>query len=113
MFELIKKSLLASLGAAVISKEKVISATQRFVEQGKLSKEEADKLAHELVEGGKRQWDEIQEKITEIVKKGLEDLDIVKSAEFQELAERVDNLEKRLTILEDEAKQHENNPTQS
>ncbi len=104
MLELLKKSLLASLGAAVITKEKVNNATRHLVEQGKLSKEEADKLAHDLVEGGKRQWEEIEDKLAEVAKKALENLDLAKKTEFQQLVERVENLEKRLTILEDEAK---------
>lgn len=103
MLELLKKSLLASLGAAVITKEKVNEATHHLVEQGKLSKEEADKLAHDLVEGGKRQWEEIQNKVAEVAKKTLENLDLVKKTEFQQLVERVENLEKRLTLLEDNA----------
>ena len=103
MLELLKKSLLASLGAAVITKEKVNEATRHLVEQGKLSKEEADKLAHDLVEGGKRQWEEIQNKLAEVAKKTLENLDLVKKTEFQQLVERVENLEKRLTLLEDNA----------
>ena len=104
MLELLKKSLLASLGAAVITKEKVNNATRHLVEQGKLSKEEADKLAHDLVEGGKRQWEEIQNKLTDVAKKALENLDLAKKTEFQQLMERVENLEKRLTLLEDDAR---------
>jgi len=104
MLELIKRSLLASLGAAVITREKVNNATRHLVEQGKLSKEEADKLAHDLAEGGKRQWEEIQNRVAEVVKKGLENLDIAKKAEFRQLLQRVENLEKRLTLLEDDAK---------
>jgi polyhydroxyalkanoate synthesis regulator phasin len=66
LIEMIRKSLLASLGAAVVTKEKVEAATQRLVEDGKISRDEAEKLANELVE----------------------------------LQERVDNLEKRLAVLE-------------
>jgi len=104
MLELIKKSLLASLGAAVITKDKVNEATHQLVEQGKLSREEADKLAHDLVEGGKRQWEEIQNKVAEIVRKAFENLDIAKEADLERLSQRIENLEKRLTLLEDDSK---------
>ena len=96
IFEMIRKSLLASLGAAVVTKEKVEEATKRFVDEGKISREEAEKLANELVESGQHQWNDVQEKITETVRKGLDTFDIGSKKEFQDLKDRVDNLEKRL-----------------
>jgi len=100
LIEMIRKSLLASLGAAVVTKEKVEEATKRWVDEGKISKDEADKLAQDLVESGKHQWEDIQEKIAESVRKGMDNFDIGSKKEFQELKDRVENLEKRLTILE-------------
>jgi polyhydroxyalkanoate synthesis regulator phasin len=100
LIEMIRKSLLASLGAAVVTKEKVEEATKRWVEDGKISREEAEKLANELVESGRHQWDEIQEKMTETVRKGLDTFDIGSKREFQDLKEQVENLEKRLALLE-------------
>jgi polyhydroxyalkanoate synthesis regulator phasin len=38
--------------------------------------------------------------MTETVRKGLDSFDIGSKREFQELKERVDNLEKRLAIME-------------
>ncbi|MBW1800047.1 MAG: hypothetical protein JRJ85_04880 [Deltaproteobacteria bacterium] len=49
MFELIKKSLLASLGAAVVTKEKVEKVTRKLVDEGKISKDEAEKLSQDLL----------------------------------------------------------------
>ena len=101
IFEMIRKSVLASLGAAVVTKEKVEEATKRFVDEGKISREEAERLANELVESGQHQWEDIQEKITETVRKGLDTFDIGSKKEFRELMERVDSLEKRLTALDE------------
>ena len=101
MFEMIRKSLLASLGAAVVTKEKVEQATRRWVDEGKISKEEADKLAQELVDSGQRQWEDIQTKITDTVRKGLDTFDIGSKREFKDLKERVENLEKRLSESEE------------
>ena len=70
------------------------------MEEGKISKDEAEKLAQELVESGQHQWEDIQTKIAESVRKGMDSFDIGSKKEFQELKARVENLEKRLTILE-------------
>ena len=100
VLEMIRKSMLASLGAAVVTKEKVEEATRRWVDEGKISKDEAEKLAHDLVESGRHQWEDIQDKMTETVRKGLDTFDIGSKREFQDLKEQVENLEKRLAALE-------------
>ena len=100
IFEMIRKSMLASLGAAVVTKEKVEEATQRWVEEGKISRDEAERLAKDLVESGEHQWDDIQEKMTETVRKGLDTFDIGSKKEFKELEARVDNLEKKIAECE-------------
>ncbi len=101
IFEMIRKSMLASLGAAVVTKEKVEEATKRWVEEGKISRDEAERLAQDLVESGKHQWDDIQEKMTETVRKGLDTFDIGSKKEFRELKARVDNLEKKIAECEE------------
>lgn len=100
MFEFIRKSLLASLGAAVVTKEKVESITKKWVDDGKISTEEAERLANDLVDSGKRQWDDLQEKVMETIKKGLESLDLVTQTEFEKLARQVKEMEARLAALE-------------
>lgn len=100
MLELIKKSLLASLGAAVVTKEKIQEATFSLVQQGKISVEEAERLSDDLVTSGRHQWEEVQGKIAENVKKAMDSLDISSKSEFQELMDRLENLEKRVAILE-------------
>ena len=100
IFEMIRKSMLASLGAAVVTKEKVEEATKRWVEEGKISRDEAERLAQDLVESGKHQWDDIQEKMTETVRKGLDTFDIGSKKEFRELKTRVDDIEKKIAEWE-------------
>jgi polyhydroxyalkanoate synthesis regulator phasin len=65
LIEMIRKSLLASLGAAVVTKEKVEEATKRLVEDGKISRDEAEKLANDLVDN--------LEKRLAIMEKGTEE----------------------------------------
>ncbi len=105
MLELIKKSILAGIGAVVVTAEKVQDATKRLVEEGKLSTEEAERLADELVKSGERQWDEISGKLNDSVKRGMDSLDFVRRKEFQDLRARVELLEQRIIVLEDAYRQ--------
>lgn len=100
MFELIKKSLFASLGAAVVTRDRIREATRSLVEEGKISAEEAERLGEELVESGKQEVEEAQSQISDMVRKGLDRMDISSKKEFQHLQERVEQLEKRLAMLE-------------
>ncbi len=101
VLEMIRNSLLASLGAAVVTKEKVEEATRRWVDEGKISRDEAERLAQDLVESGRHQLEDIQEKISETVRKGLDNFDIGSKKEFKELKARVEDLEKQLTMREE------------
>jgi polyhydroxyalkanoate synthesis regulator phasin len=100
MLDTIKKSLLATLGAAVVTKEKVEAATRGWVEEGKISRAEAERLAQDLVESGQHQWHDLQTRITEMVRKGLDTLDIGSKKEFRDLKARVEELERRLSQLQ-------------
>ena len=100
MLEMIRKSLLATLGAAVVTKEKVEEATRNWVEEGKISRSEAERLAEDLVESGQHQWQEIQTRVSETVRKGLDTLDIGSRKEFRDLQARVEELERRLALLQ-------------
>ena len=101
MFETIRKSLLAGLGAAVLTKEKIETATRKLVEEGKITTDEADRLSTDLIESGSRQWHDMQEKISGTVRKALEGMDICTRQDFKVLAEKVAALEKRVAALEE------------
>ena len=100
MLEMIRKSLLATLGAAVVTKEKVEEATRSWVEEGKISRSEAERLAEDLVESGQHQWQEIQTRVSDMVRKGLDTLDIGSKKEFRDLQARVEDLERRLAQIQ-------------
>jgi polyhydroxyalkanoate synthesis regulator phasin len=100
MFDAIKKSLLLSLGSAVVTKEKIEEATRHLVERGKMSKEDSEKLSQALLESGENQWEDIRSDVKDSIKKGLENLDICSKKEFEDLKMRVENMEKRLSLLE-------------
>jgi len=105
MFDLIKKSILAGIGAAVLTKEKIEEATRHLVKEGKLSTDEAERLAEDLVKSGEREVDELNSKISEAMKKVVDNVEIIRKKEFQELSTRVAALEQRITQLESADKQ--------
>jgi len=97
----IKKGLFAGIGAVTLTRERLEQVIDKFVKDSKLDREEGRRLVDELVEAGERQWSGAEDRILETVKKGISSLDIGRRSEVQELRERVENLEKRLTIMEE------------
>ncbi len=101
MLDLLKKSIMASIGAAVVTRDAVIEASRRFVNEGKMSLEDAEKLADSLVDSGKKQWDEVQTSISEGVRKGWDNLDLGGKKEFGDLKKRVEDLESEVEKLKE------------
>lgn len=100
MLELIRKTLLAGIGAAIVTRDKVMDATRRFVEEGKMSTEEAERMADDLIRSGERQWHELNDWLSEMMKKWGDGTSFVRDREFQELRARVETLELRIAELE-------------
>ena len=100
MLELMKKGLMASIGAVVLTTEKVQETIRKLVEEGKITTEEGEKLAQDLVKTGERQWEEVTSAISEKTKKWSESVEVVKREEFEQLKARLENLEQRLSEIE-------------
>lgn len=93
MIDLIKKTLLAGVGATIITKEKVETALQDYIRQGKVSANDARIMAEKIAEQGRKEFENMSGEL---------------AAKFQELAEkadlshkgRIDALEARIKKLE-------------
>jgi polyhydroxyalkanoate synthesis regulator phasin len=100
MLELIRKSLLAGLGAGVITKERAEEAIKELVEQGKLKAEDSKQLVDKLLGSGTQQWEEVQAGVTEAVRKALDSADVARGSQVETLTRRLESLEQRLNLVE-------------
>ncbi|MEM9026323.1 MAG: hypothetical protein AAGB06_05255, partial [Verrucomicrobiota bacterium] len=55
MIDLVKKTMMAGVGLAVVTKDKVEESLEELVARGKISQEEASNLSSKIVEDGKAQ----------------------------------------------------------
>lgn len=93
MIDVIKKTLLAGVGAAVITKEKVESALGDFVQQGKVSSAEARAMAEKIAEQGRREFETMSRELSDKFREGMAGTD-------RTAQQRIDALEKRVASLE-------------
>lgn len=93
MIETFKKTLLAGLGAAVVTKDKVQESLDDLVKQGRMSAAEARAIAEKVAGEGKREFEQASAKLGEKVR------DILAGADGKYLG-RIESLEARVAALE-------------
>ncbi|MFP5212236.1 MAG: phasin family protein [Acidobacteriota bacterium] len=107
MLDFLKKGILASIGAVVLTKEKIQEATRILVEEGKISTEEAERLTNELIRNGERQWEEISRKFQDSMtrwswqQQSSDSSPNTDKTDFQDLRARVELLAQRVAVLEE------------
>jgi polyhydroxyalkanoate synthesis regulator phasin len=99
MVDAIKKTLLAGLGAAVITKEKAENALGDLVRQGKISAADARIMAEKITEQGRHEFEELSARLNEKLKELTSRSDAKFAARVDELEARVRALEARLEAL--------------
>lgn len=97
MIEAIKKTLLAGVGAAVITKDKVEVLLKDLVDKGKVTADEASDLASKIAGEGRKEFENTSKELTERVKALVEKADYARRSEVKALEERVNRLEEQLS----------------
>jgi polyhydroxyalkanoate synthesis regulator phasin len=100
MFRFIRKSLLAGLGAGVITKEKAQQTVQELVDEGKLAADDAKQLVDRMLADANKQRESIQAGIREAVRKALDSADVARAQDLQVIKQQLADLELRLATQE-------------
>jgi polyhydroxyalkanoate synthesis regulator phasin len=100
MIDTFKNTLLAGLGAAAVTKEKVDGLLKELVERGKISSQEAKELAESFTEKGKGEFDKLQEELGNFFDMGLKQAHVATQKDLIALEARVAALEAALLATE-------------
>ena len=96
MIDLVKKTMMAGVGLAVVTQEKVKESLDDLVEKGKLSKEEASNITDKIIEDGKTQTEKAQSEIAGFFTEMLQKANLVTKDQYDALETRVKELEGKL-----------------
>ncbi len=96
MIDTIKKTLLAGVGAAVLTKDKVEAALSDFVKQGKVSATEAREMAEKVTAEGRQEFETLSSDLSKRIHERFAGID-------QRAQQRLDALELRVAVLEQAA----------
>ncbi len=97
MIDAIKKTLLAGVGAAVITKEKVEAALDDFVKQGKVSSTEARAMADKIAAVGRREFESLSRELNDRFREAF-------AGTEKRYQDRLTALEERVAALEEKAR---------
>ncbi len=96
MIELFKKTMLAGVGLAVVTKDKVLESLDELVERGKLTREEAAEMTDKIVAEGKVETEKARSEASKLFNEMLHRANVVTQDQYDTLAARVTALEGRL-----------------
>ena len=92
MFELIRKTVLAGIGAATLTKEKAEELVDELIQRGEVASEERPKVVRELVTKAEKASKEWHERVEKAVKETVERLGIPTKADLDALNRKIDEL---------------------
>lgn len=95
MSDLLKKSILAGLGALSLSREKAEEIAKELIAKGEVAKSEEAKFVKDLLDVVEKNKTGIEEKMEKAVEKVLSRLDIPTRKELNELKEEINRLTKK------------------
>jgi len=95
MLEIFRKLLLAGIGAAALTKEKIEGIVRELIKQREISEEEGMKLLKQVLQKGKEMQKTLKVKIDVGTKKAIEKLNIPTRKKIQERREKLEKLIKK------------------
>lgn len=96
MIDTIKKTLLAGVGAAIVTKEKIEASLGDLVKQGKVSAAEARTMAEKIAQDGRAEYETLSQQLGERFRDLL-------ARDTEQLRARLTALETRVAALEEKA----------
>ena len=96
MFELIQKTILAGIGAATMTKEKVEGLVDELVKRGEVTSDQRPKIVQDLLTRVEENERMLEEKVQKSVEKAIGRLGIPTKAGLDALNEKIDRLTKKV-----------------
>lgn len=96
MLDLVKKTMFAGVGVAVVTRDKVLESLDELVERGKLSKDEAVAMSDKILEEGQVETEKAKVEASKLFSEMLNRANVVTKDQYEALAARVTALEGRL-----------------
>lgn len=104
MRDWMKKGLAASLGFAVISKERMEKTLREMVKRGEMTPSASKELLEKLVARGEQEQEQLDEYLQGRIKKLLSEMSMATKEDTEALQQEIQLLESRLARLETQSR---------
>jgi len=97
--QLIRKVLLATIGAAALAQEEVEALLNRLVERGEIAEKDAKKLAQEMMEKRNKKTIQVQDEIGKNIESVMEKMNFSSKSDVEALSQKITGLSKKIDEL--------------
>jgi poly(hydroxyalkanoate) granule-associated protein len=99
MVEMLRKVMLATIGAAVIAQEEIEALINRLVERGEIAEKDGKKLMHEMMDKRKSSTEKVEDEINKNITDVLERMNIPTRTDIDALSQKINGLSKKIDEL--------------
>ena len=96
MIEIVKKSMLAGIGIASLTKDKVEEIAKDLVKQGGISEQEGRKFVEEMLGYADKTKNDMEKIVESSIEKVINRLDLVRKKDFDELKKSLAEIQEKL-----------------
>lgn len=97
--DMLRRVLLATIGAAVIAQEEIEAFVNRLIERGEIAEQDGKKLIHEMKDKRKSKTAEVEDEISKNVEGVLKRMNIPSKADVEALGQKITTLSKKIDEL--------------
>ncbi len=97
--EMMRKVLLATLGAAVIAQEEIEALINRLVERGEIAEKDGRKLVNEMMDKRKNRTHQVEDELNKTITDVLERMNIPTKTDVEALSQKINGLSKKIDDL--------------
>jgi poly(hydroxyalkanoate) granule-associated protein len=99
MRDMLRKVLLATIGAAAIAQEEVEALVNKLIERGEIAEKDGKSLIHEMMEKRKSKTEKIEDEVSKNVADVLKKMNIPSKADVEVLNQKITGLSKKIDEL--------------
>lgn len=99
MRDMLRKVLLATIGAAAIAQEEIEALVNKLIERGEIAEKDGKSLIHEMMEKRKSRTEKIEDEVSKNVADVLKKMNIPSKADVEVLNQKITGLSKKIDEL--------------
>lgn len=97
MFDIIRKTMLAGVGFATVTKDKFEELAKEFIAKGELTEKEGKKLVAEYMKKSEQARKTMEKNLEELIQKSLNKMNIASQKDIARLEAKIKQLERKKT----------------